>query len=70
MQVGDMVICGNLIGIITVWSDDVVILKCHDGISHNTTKSKCSLLTSVTDIAAQYEEAIRKYGTESADKHW
>ena len=62
MQAGDMVRSGNLIGIITLYTDTILILKCHDGKAHNVLAESCELVVPGNEIAAQYEEAIRAHG--------
>ena len=62
LQIGDTVIAGNLIGIVSFADDNDVILKCHDGLSHNVKSEQAQLLVSAADTLSQYEEAVKAYG--------
>lgn len=67
MQIGDLVRIDNLIGIVTLWSDDTVIAKCHDGIAHTSTPDRCELIAEASSIITQYEEAIIRYGKQESE---
>lgn len=64
IQVGDMVLIDRGIGIVTAYSTDLVIAKCHDGLTHKALPKDCELILSGDEVIKQYEEAVINY-----DKH-
>lgn len=62
MQIGDTVLSGNLIGIVSAVDSDIVVLKCHDGLSHPVHVNTIKVLVPARDTLLQYEEAIQSYG--------